>query len=81
MRPAETNRTALHKQNQIHNPQKRNKDNLGNDSNRLWVKSGNTTMLLTKGITKSAATVLEKRIKSFIEACGLKLEVSFLITK
>lgn len=71
----------MRKQNQIHNPQKNSKDNLGNDFNRLWIKDGNTTMLLTKGITKSAATVLEKRIKSFIDACGLKLEVSFLITK
>ena len=67
--------------NQIHNPQKKSKDNLGNDRNRLWLKSGNTTMLLTKDITKSAATVLEERTKSFLKSCGLKMEVSFLITK
>lgn len=68
-------------QNQIHNPQKKSKDNLGNDRNRLWLKSGNTTMLLTKDITKSAAAVLEERTKSFLKSCGLKMEVSFLITK
>lgn len=71
----------MKQQNQIHNPQKHPKDNLGNDRNRLWLKSGNTTMLLTKGITKSAATVLEERTKSFLKNCGLKMEVSFLITK
>ena len=71
----------MKQRNQIHNPQKSSKDNLENDKNRLWVKSGNTTMLLTKGITKSAAHVLEERIKSFLKGCELKLEVTFLITK
>lgn len=71
----------MKKTNQIHNPQKKSKDKLGNDRNRLWLKSGNTTMLLTNGITKSAATVLEEKIKTFLSACNLKMEVTFLITK
>lgn len=71
----------MKKVNQIHNPQPKTKDKLGNDRNRLWLKSGNTTMLLTSGITKSAATVLEEKIKSFLKACNLKMEVTFLITK
>ena len=74
-------RKKMKERNQIHNPQKKPKDSIGNDRNRLWIKSGNTTMLLTQGITKNSAAFLEERIKTFIKRCGLKLEVTFLITK
>lgn len=69
--------------NQLHNPRPKKHciDKLGNDRNRLWLKSGNCTMLLTQGITKSAAKVLEMKVRSFTQALGLKIEPTFLITK
>lgn len=73
----------MYKQNQNHPPRKKKltKDVNGNDRNRLWIKDGNTTMLLTKDITKNAAQALETRIRSFLKACKLTTSIQFLITK
>ena len=69
--------------NQVHPPRKKSvtKDVKGNDRNRLWIKDGNTTMLLTSGITKNAAEILKGKILSFLEACELKTSITFLLTK
>lgn len=76
-------KNTLKRINQIHPPRKKHatKDKLGNDRNRLWLKDGNTTMLLTKGITSSAAQVLQRMIKTFLNANELKTSLTFLITK
>ena len=76
-------KTTLRCTNQIHPPRKKNvtKDRLGNDRNRLWLKDGNTTMLLTKDITSSAAHVLERLFKTFLDSNKLKTSLTFLITK
>lgn len=69
--------------NQVHPPRNKHatKDKLGNDRNRLWLKDGNTTMLLTKDITYSAAQVLQRLTKTFLDSNKLKTSLTFLITK
>ena len=73
----------MYRQNQNHPPRKKHltKDINGNDRNRLWIKDVNTTMLLTKDITRNAAYALEERIRSFLSACKLETSIKFLITK
>lgn len=77
------NQKTLKCTNQVHPPRKKHmtKDKLGNDRNRLWLKDGNTTMLLTKGITRSAAQVLQRLLKTFLDSNELKTSLTFLITK
>lgn len=73
----------MYTQNQVHPLRKKalTKDANGNDRNRLWIKDGNTTMLLTKDITKNAAQALEEKIRSFLKACNLRTSIQFLVTK
>nr|DAG33131.1 MAG TPA: hypothetical protein [Caudoviricetes sp.] len=47
----------------------------------MWLKDGNTTMLLTKDITYSAAQVLQRLFKTFLDSNKLKTSLTFLITK
>lgn len=50
----------------------------GNDKRRVFVKSGNATMMLAKGLTKNACDILETKILDTIDALGGECTCNFL---
>ena len=66
--------------NQEHPPQPKKKttDNKGNVRRRVFVKSGNATLMLASGLTKPACDILETKLRNTIEELGGKVECSFL---
>jgi hypothetical protein len=59
-------------------PKKRRVDAKGNDKRRVFVKSGNATMMLAKGLTKNACDILETKILDTIDALGGECTCFFL---
>ena len=76
---------TIKNKNQIHPPRtkKAHVDNQGNEKCRLWLKDGNTTMLLTKELTNAGCKALINSINTnLISLGGKSLEKNrFLITK
>ena len=62
----------MKEQNQQHPtlPKRKRVDAQGNDKRRVFVKSGNATMMLAKGLTKNACDILENKILDTINALG-----------
>lgn len=70
--------------NQIHPPRSKKKsgtDASGNPYKRVWVKSGTSTMLLCKGLTKPGCQALINSITDNVLRLGSKLECTFMITQ
>lgn len=71
--------------NQVHAAQsKKNRvDKRGNEKCRLWLKDGNTTMLLTKELTNAGCKALINSINTNLISLGGKSlgKKRFLITK
>jgi len=70
--------------NQIHPPipkKRSGTDASGNPYKRIWVKSGTSTMLLCKGLTKEGCQVLINSISDNALKLGTKLECTFMITQ
>ena len=70
--------------NQIHPPipkKRSGADASGNPYKRIWVKSGTSTMLLCKGLTKEGCQVLINSISDNVQRLGTKLECTFMITQ
>ena len=59
-------------------PKKKRVDVQGNDKRRVFVKSGNATMMLAKGLNKNACDILETKIVDTIKALGGECTCSFL---
>lgn len=70
----------MKEQNQQHPtlPKKKRVDVQGNDKRRVFVKSGNATMMLAKGLTKNACDILETKILDTIDALGGECTCFFL---
>ena len=66
--------------NQNHStlPKKKRMDVQGNDKRRVFVKSGNATMMLAKGLSKNACDILETKILDTIDALGGECTCFFL---
>ena len=64
------------KQNQLHPPlpKKKRVDVAGNDKRRVYFKSGNSTMLLAKGLTENGAKVVQNVLENILTDLGTKLE-------
>lgn len=60
-------------------PKKKRVDNLGNSRKRVYIKSGNATMLLCKGLTDNGAKVFINHMQNYAERLGTKIEGTFLI--
>lgn len=58
-------------------PKKKRMDVQGNDKRRVFVKSGNATMMLAKGLTKNACDILESKIVNAIKDLGGKCTCDF----
>lgn len=71
------------KKNQVHPPKKSRTDTNGNERCRLWLKDGNTTMLLTKELTNAGCKALINSINTSLISLGAKAlsQQRFLITK
>lgn len=71
--------------NQIHPPRPKRVrvDSKGNDMRRLWLKDGNTTMLLIDKLTENGCKALINSINTSLIAMGKKAlpKQRFLITK
>lgn len=70
--------------NQIHPPipkKRSGADASGNSYKRVWVKSGTSTMLLCKGLTKEGSQALINSITDNAHRLGTKLECTFMITQ
>lgn len=67
-------------QNQNHPPlpKKKRVDVQGNDKRRVFVKSGNATMMLAKGLNKNACDILESKIVNAIKDLGGECTCCFL---
>ena len=59
-------------------PKKKRVDVKGNDKRRVFVKSGNATMMLAKGLTKNACDILESKIVNAIKDLGGECTCSFI---
>lgn len=70
--------------NQLHGPRpkKQTTDDKGNKRCRLWLKDGDTTMLITKELTHNAAQVFVQGVNNSLELLGGKRlnKNRFLIT-
>lgn len=53
----------------------------GEEKCKMFFKSGNSTMLLCKGMTKLAASSLDMYITRYCKQHGSKLEGAFIFTK
>lgn len=73
----------VRKVNQQHSPlpKKKRVDSKGNDSRRLFVKSGTATLLLAKLPSENAAEIAKSNIPKIIENLGGEIQCTFLITK
>lgn len=70
--------------NQVHPPIPKKRsgvDASGNPYKRIWVKSGTSTMLLCKGLTKEGCQALINSISENALRLGTKLECTFMITQ
>lgn len=69
--------------NQIHPPRPNTSsvDELGNTRNRLWFKSGTSTMLFAEKITKVECELIKKRVSLAMHDCHCELKGTWLITK
>lgn len=69
--------------NQQINPQSNKKtvDSVGNPRFRLFFKSGNSTMLLAKGLTKNQIKILTAELKDNLDNYDSKLEGSWIVVK
>ena len=70
--------------NQVHRPapKKVRVDSLGNDKRKLWLRDGNTTMLLTQGLTENACKVVIDTLNDTLIKLGKKsIKKRFLITR
>lgn len=56
-------------------------DFVGNSRFRLFFKSGNSTMLLAKGLTKNQIKILTAELKDNLDNYNSKLEGSWIIVK
>lgn len=74
------NKQNVREQNQQHPPlpKRRRVDVQGNDKRRVFVKSGNATMMLAKGLTKNACDILESKIVNAIKDLGGECTCGFL---
>ena len=61
-------------------PKKKRADAKGNDLRRLFLKDGNTTMLMCR-LTENGCKALISSIESTAKKLGTKLEIKFLITR
>lgn len=70
----------MKEQNQNRPPllKKKRVDAKGNDKRRVFVKSGNATMMLAKGLTKNACDILESKIVNAIKDLGGECTCNFL---
>ena len=59
-------------------PKKKRMDVQGNDKRRVFVKSGNATMMLAKGLSKNACDILESKIVNAIKDLGGECTCSFI---
>lgn len=59
-------------------PKKKRVDVQGNDKRRVFVKSGNATMMLAKGLTKNACDILESKVVNAIKDLGGECTCSFI---
>lgn len=68
--------SKIKKQNQLHPPlpKKKRVDVAGNDKRRVYFKSGNSTMLLAKGLTENGAKVVQNVLENILTDLGTKLE-------
>lgn len=79
------NQGKLNTANQVRPPlpKKKRVDGQGNDLRRLWLKDGNTTMLITKDLTENGCKVIINSINTAMVKLGKKAfpKYKFLITK
>lgn len=79
------NQSYLNTANQVHSPlpKKKRADGQGNDLRRLWLKDGNTTMLITKDLTENGCKVMINSINTTMVKLGAKPlpKSRFLTTK
>ena len=75
--------STLKKQNQLNPPlpKKKRVDKLGNDRRRLWLKAGNSTMLVCKSVTENAAKVISESLEDLCKKLGTKLEGNLICTR
>lgn len=62
-------------------PKKKRVDSKGNDSRRLFVKSGTATLLLAKLPSENAAKIAQTDISKIIKNLGGEEQCTFLIVK
>ena len=79
-------KTAMNKPvNQIHRPRpkKDRVDGKGNDKRRLWLKDGNTTMLITDQLTDGGCRALISSVNDTLTKLGVKplAKTRFLISR
>jgi len=70
--------------NQVHPPipkKRSGADASGNPHKRIWIKSGTSTMLLCKGLTKEGCQALINSITDNVLRLGSKLECTFMVTQ
>ena len=74
---------AVRTKNQLNPPlpKKKRVDSLGNNRKRLFLKSGNATMLFCKGLTEPGCKVLIEKIDEFMSKMGTQIEGTWLITQ
>lgn len=70
------------KQNQLRPPlpKKKRVDVAGNDKRKVYFKSGNSTMLLAKGLTENGAKVVQNVLENILTDLGTKLEGKLIWT-
>ena len=59
-------------------PKKKRVDAQGNDKRRFFVRSGNATLMLAKGLTKEACDILANKISNFVEDLGGEVTCDFV---
>lgn len=62
-------------------PKKKRVDAQGNDRRRIIAKSGNATLIIASGLTKTACDILEAHIRGSITNLGGTCECSFQIIR
>ena len=74
--------TQVKTKNQVHPPKKGpTQDKEGNNRYRLFFKSGNSTMLFAKDLTRPAIKALTYQIDNSMSKLGSKIEGQWIITK
>lgn len=79
------NQGKINTANQVHSPlpKKKRVDEHGNDLRRLWLKDGDTTMLITKELTENGCKAIINSINTTMVKLGKKAfpKSKFLITR